>query len=140
MLDNPTTIVEQVAPQSMLRPATPQEEKYDFTDIISANGVLEVMPDGYGFLRSSDFNYLSSPDDIFLTVQQIKKYSLKTGDVVQCRVRPPREGEKYFPMTSIEMINGRMPNEIRDRLSFEHLTPLFPSSSEADLQSVSMLQ
>ena len=126
MLDNPTTIVEQVAPQSMLRPATPQEEKYDFTDIISANGVLEVMPDGYGFLRSSDFNYLSSPDDIFLTVQQIKKYSLKTGDVVQCRVRPPREGEKYFPMTSIEMINGRMPNEIRDRLSFEHLTPLFP--------------
>ena len=110
----------------MLRPATPQEEKYDFTDIISANGVLEVMPDGYGFLRSSDFNYLSSPDDIFLTVQQIKKYSLKTGDVVQCRVRPPREGEKYFPMTSIEMINGRMPNEIRDRLSFEHLTPLFP--------------
>ena len=126
MLDNPTTIVEQVAPQSMLRPATPQEEKYDFTDIISANGVLEVMPDGYGFLRSSDFNYLSSPDDIFLTVQQIKKYSLKTGDVVQCRVRPPREGEKYFPMTSIEMINGRQPNEIRDRLSFEHLTPLFP--------------
>ena len=126
MLDNPTTIVEQLAPQSMLRPATPQEEKYDFTDIISANGVLEVMPDGYGFLRSSDFNYLSSPDDIFLTVQQIKKYSLKTGDVVQCRVRPPREGEKYFPMTSIEMINGRMPNEIRDRLSFEHLTPLFP--------------
>ena len=119
MLDNPTTIV-------MLRPATPQEEKYDFTDIISANGVLEVMPDGYGFLRSSDFNYLSSPDDIFLTVQQIKKYSLKTGDVVQCRVRPPREGEKYFPMTSIEMINGRQPNEIRDRLSFEHLTPLFP--------------
>lgn len=126
MLDNPTTIVEQVAPQSMQRPATPQEEKYDFTDIISANGVLEVMPDGYGFLRSSDFNYLSSPDDIFLTVQQIKKYSLKTGDVVQCRVRPPREGEKYFPMTSIDKINGRNPNEIRDRLSFEHLTPLFP--------------
>ena len=126
MLDNPTTIVEQVAPQAMMRPMSPMEEKYDFTDIISANGVLEVMPDGYGFLRSSDFNYLSSPDDIFLTVQQIKKYSLKTGDVVQCRVRPPREGEKYFPMTSIEMINGRMPNEIRDRLSFEHLTPLFP--------------
>ena len=126
MLDNPTTIVEQVAPPTMMRPMSPMEEKYDFTDIISANGVLEVMPDGYGFLRSSDFNYLSSPDDIFLTVQQIKKYSLKTGDVVQCRVRPPREGEKYFPMTSIEMINGRMPNEIRDRLSFEHLTPLFP--------------
>ena len=126
MLDNPTTIVEQVAPPTMMRPMSPMEEKYDFTDIISANGVLEVMPDGYGFLRSSDFNYLSSPDDIFLTVQQIKKYSLKTGDVVQCRVRPPREGEKYFPMTSIELINGRMPNEIRDRLSFEHLTPLFP--------------
>ena len=126
MLDNPTTIVEQAVPQIMQRPISPMEEKYDFTDIISANGVLEVMPDGYGFLRSSDFNYLSSPDDIFLTVQQIKKYSLKTGDVVQCRVRPPREGEKYFPMTSIEMINGRLPNEIRDRLSFEHLTPLFP--------------
>jgi len=126
MLDNPTTIVEQAVPQLMMRPMTPQEEMYDFTDLISANGVLEVMPDGYGFLRSSDFNYLSSPDDIFLTVQQIKKYSLKTGDVVQCRVRPPREGEKYFPMTSIEMINGRLPNEIRDRLSFEHLTPLFP--------------
>ena len=123
MLDNPTTIVEQAVPQLMMRPMTPQEEMYDFTDLISANGVLEVMPDGYGFLRSSDFNYLSSPDDIFLTVQQIKKYSLKT---VQCRVRPPREGEKYFPMTSIEMINGRLPNEIRDRLSFEHLTPLFP--------------
>ena len=126
MLDNPTTIVEQAVPQIMQRPMSPMEELYDFTDIISANGVLEVMPDGYGFLRSSDFNYLSSPDDIFLTVQQIKKYSLKTGDVVQCRVRPPREGEKYFPMTSIEMINGRLPNEIRDRLSFEHLTPLFP--------------
>ena len=73
MLDNPTTIVEQAVPQLMMRPMTPQEEMYDFTDLISANGVLEVMPDGYGFLRSSDFNYLSSPDDIFLTVQQIKK-------------------------------------------------------------------
>ena len=104
-----------------------KESVYDFDDIVTANGVLEVMPDGYGFLRSSDFNYLSSPDDIFLTVQQVKKYSLKTGDVVQCHVRPPKEGEKYFPLTSIDKINGRDPEEIRDRLAFEHLTPLFPN-------------
>ena len=104
-------------------PAVPQ---FDFTDIISANGVLEVMPDGYGFLRSSDYNYLSSPDDVYVSTQQIKNYGLKTGDVVQCRVRPPHDGEKYFPLTSIEMINGREPNEVRDRIAFEHLTPLFP--------------
>ena len=84
------------------------------------------MPDGYGFLRSSDYNYLSSPDDVYVSTQQIKNYGLKTGDVVQCRVRPPHDGEKYFPLTSIEMINGREPNEVRDRIAFEHLTPLFP--------------
>ncbi len=128
MLDNPTTIIEQSSPVSQMtfKQNVQEDVKYDFNDIITANGVLEVMPDGYGFLRSSDFNYLSSPDDIFLTAQQIKKHSLKTGDVVECHVRPPREGEKYFPMTSIDKINGRNPNEIRDRLSFEHLTPLFP--------------
>ena len=99
---------------------------YDFTDIITANGVLEVMPDGYGFLRSSDYNYLSSPDDVYVASMQIKKFGLKTGDVVECHVRPPREGEKYFPLTSIDKINGKSPSEVRDRIPFEHLTPLFP--------------
>jgi len=99
---------------------------YDFSDIIKANGVLEVMPDGYGFLRSSDYNYLSSPDDVYIANNQIKQYCLKTGDVVECHVRPPHEGEKYFPLTSIEKINGRNPSEVRDRIPFEHLTPLFP--------------
>ena len=99
---------------------------YDFTDIVSSTGVLEVMPDGYGFLRSSDYNYLSSPDDVYVSASQVKRYGLKTGDVVLCRVRPPHEGEKYFPLTSIEKINGRDPAEVRDRVPFEHLTPLFP--------------
>jgi len=106
--------------------AQEQYEPYDFTDIITANGVLEIMPDGYGFLRSSDYNYLSSPDDVYVSNQQIKHFGLKTGDVVQCHVRPPHDGEKYFPLTSIDKINGRNPNEVRDRMPFEHLTPLFP--------------
>ncbi|ATV31950.1 transcription termination factor Rho [Prevotella intermedia] len=108
---------------SMQQAAAPA---YDFTDIIKANGVLEVMPDGYGFLRSSDYNYLSSPDDVYVPANQIKQNGLKTGDVVECQVRPPREGEKYFPLTTINKINGRVPAEVRDRVSFEHLTPLFP--------------
>ncbi len=102
------------------------ENSYDFADLITANGVLEVMPDGYGFLRSSDYNYLSSPDDVYVASQQIKRFGLKTGDVIECRVRPPHDGEKYFPMTSIDKINGRQPSEVRDRIPFEHLTPLFP--------------
>ena len=105
----------------------PANDKFDFADIITANGVLEIMSDGYGFLRSSDYNYLSSPDDIYVSANQIKNNGLKTGDVIECGIRPPREGEKYFPMTSIEKINGRKPNEMRDRISFEHLTPLFPN-------------
>ena len=100
--------------------------QYDFDDIIEGNGVLEIMQDGYGFLRSSDYNYLSSPDDIYVSPQQIKKYSLKTGDVVDCTVRPPHENEKYFALSNVKMINGRNPSEVRDRVSFEHLTPLFP--------------
>lgn len=106
----------------------PEEEEpiYDFTDLITANGVLEVMPDGYGFLRSSDYNYLSSPDDVYVSTQQIKNYGLKTGDVIECHVRPPHDGEKYFPLTNIDMINGREPMDVRDRIAFEHLTPLFP--------------
>jgi len=104
----------------------PVDSGYEFNDIITANGLLEIMPDGYGFLRSSDYNYLSSPDDVHLTVQQIKQYSLKTGDVVECSVRPPHSGEKYFTMSSILKVNGRNPLDVRDRISFENLTPLFP--------------
>ena len=100
--------------------------RFDFEEIITANGVLECLTDGYGFLRSSDYNYLSSPDDVYVSPQQIKKYSLKTGDVVDCTVRPPHENEKYFAMCSVKFINGRNPSEVRDRVAFEHLTPLFP--------------
>lgn len=109
------------------RPAVEERgPQYDFSNIITGNGVLEVMPDGYGFLRSSDYNYLSSPDDIYVANTFIRRYGLKTGDVVQCHVRPPHEGEKYFPLTDIDKINGRVPAEVRDRIPFEHLTPLFP--------------
>lgn len=126
MFDNPTA---PVIPQSMPYRAQAQpsdEVLYDFSDIITADGVLEVMPDGYGFLRSSDYNYLSSPDDVYVSIAQIKHYGLKTGDVVNCQVRPPHDGEKYFPLTSINKINGRNPSEVRDRIPFEHLIPLFP--------------
>lgn len=127
MFDNPTTNVQHTAQPYQQQPQPqPEEPLYDFTDLVKANGVLEVMPDGYGFLRSSDYNYLSSPDDIYVSTQQVKSYGLKTGDVVDCHVRPPHDGEKYFPLTSIDMINGRNPNEICDRVAFEHLTPLFP--------------
>ena len=102
------------------------EEKYDFNDLISGNGVLEVLQDGYGFLRSSDYNYLSSPDDIYVSPAQIKQFGLKTGDVVDCTVRPPYENEKYFALSTVKAINGRNPSEVRDRVAFEHLTPLFP--------------
>lgn len=103
-----------------------QKPAFDFADIISGNGVLEVLSDGYGFLRSSDYNYLSSPDDIYVSPQQIKKYGLKTGDVVDCTVRPPHDNEKYFALSNVRTINGRNPAEVRDRVAFEHLTPLFP--------------
>lgn len=106
--------------------ADPKKPEYDFNDLIDCNGVMELLNEGYGFLRSSDYNYLSSPDDIYVSQNMVRKYSLKTGDVVQGKVRPPKEGEKYFPLTSAEMINGRKPNEVRDRIPFEHLTPLFP--------------
>ena len=126
MFDNPTSNLQNDALYNVQPQPQPEEPLYDFTDLVKANGVLEVMPDGYGFLRSSDYNYLSSPDDIYVSTQQVKSYGLKTGDVVDCHVRPPHDGEKYFPLTSIDMINGRNPNEIRDRVAFEHLTPLFP--------------
>ena len=99
---------------------------YDFGGILDAIGVLDITGDGYGFLRSSDYNYLASPDDIYVTQQQIKNYGLKTGDVVECTIRPPLEGEKYFPMCDVLLINGRTPEFVRDRVPFEHLTPLFP--------------
>lgn len=123
IFDNPT----QSAPtDNQTSTENKQESPYNFDDIITANGVLEIMPDGYGFLRSSDFNYLSSPDDIYVSNAQVKNNGLKTGDVIECHVRPPHDGEKYFPLTSIDKINGREPSEVRDRMPFEHLTPLFP--------------
>ncbi len=126
IFDRPTTPTATATPVPQPVQQKKAESTFDFTNIITSNGVLEVMPDGYGFLRSSDYNYLSSPDDVYVPNNVIKRYGLKTGDVVQCRVRPPHEGEKYFPITDIEMINGRKPSEVRDRIPFEHLTPLFP--------------
>ena len=104
----------------------PQQPLYNFDGILECMGVLEIMPDGYGFLRSSDYNYLSSPDDVYVSQQQIKHNGLKTGDVVAGTIRPPREGEKYFPFVQLRSVNGRSPEEIRDRVPFDHLTPLFP--------------
>ena len=127
MFDNPTTSTVDMSPMAYTPVQQDNDiEQFDFTDIITANGVLEIMPDGYGFLRSSDYNYLSSPDDIYVSIAQIKCYGLKTGDVLECHVRPPHDGEKYFPLTSIDKINGRDPAEVRDRIPFDHLTPLFP--------------
>ena len=103
-----------------------QEKAYSFEGILTGTGVLEIMPDGYGFLRSSDYNYLSSPDDIYVSQSQIKLFGLKTGDVVEGGIRPPKEGEKYFPLVKVIKINGRDPSIVRDREPFDHLTPLFP--------------
>ena len=125
MFDRPTTSQSQEA-EPVYNVRETGAPKFDFEEIITANGVLECLSDGYGFLRSSDYNYLSSPDDVYVSPQQIKKYSLKTGDVVECTVRPPHENEKYFAMCSVKFINGRNPSEVRDRVAFEHLTPLFP--------------
>jgi len=104
------------------------EKKLEYEGVVKAIGVLEMMPDGYGFLRSSDYNYLNSPDDIYLSQQQIKMYGLKTGDTVSGEIRPPRESEKFFPLVKIHEINGREPEFIRDRIPFDFLTPLFPDS------------
>lgn len=110
----------------------PQQEaqstfNIEFDGVIEGEGVLEMMPDGYGFLRSSDYNYLSSPDDIYVSPSQIKLFGLKTGDTVKGNVRPPKEGEKYFALLKVSTINGRLPEEIRDRVPFDYLTPLFPN-------------
>lgn len=102
------------------------EYSFDFEGIVASEGVLEIMPDGYGFLRSSDYNYLNSPDDIYVSQSQIKLFGLKTGDTVLGRIRPPKEGEKYFPLIKVDQINGHEPEHVRDRVNFDHLTPLFP--------------
>ena len=106
--------------------ARPQQDLYNFDGIVSSEGVLEIMPDGYGFLRSSDYNYLNSPDDVYVSQSQIKLFGLKTGDTVRGTIRPPKEGEKYFPLIKVEKINGREPAFVRDRVPFDYLTPLFP--------------
>jgi len=113
-------------PVTPLRRPVEAPVQYDFNGIIVAEGVLEMMPDGYGFLRSSDYNYLSSPDDIYVSQSQVKLFGLKTGDTVRGCVRPPREGEKYFPLTRVDLINGQEPAIVRDRVPFDFLTPLFP--------------
>lgn len=104
-----------------------RDKYYEFDGIILNSGVLEIMPDGYGFLRSSDYNYLNSPDDIYVSQSQIKLFGLQTGDTVVGTVRPPKEGEKYFPLIKVEKINGKSPDAVRDRIPFDHLTPLFPN-------------
>lgn len=112
--------------QQQGRKVIEREKPYEFDDILNGVGVLEIMQDGYGFLRSSDYNYLSSPDDIYVSQSQIKLFGLKTGDVVEGVIRPPKEGEKYFPLVKVSKINGRDAAFVRDRVPFEHLTPLFP--------------
>jgi len=108
-------------------PEKPRDEySFEFEGITITEGVLEIMTDGYGFLRSSDYNYLNSPDDVYVSQSQIKLFGLKTGDTVRGSIRPPKEGEKYFPLIKVELINGRTPEEVRDRIPFDFLTPLFP--------------
>ncbi|SHF41065.1 transcription termination factor Rho [Dysgonomonas macrotermitis] len=104
-----------------------QEKPFEFDGILSATGVLEIMQEGYGFLRSSDYNYMSSPDDIYISQSQIRLFGLKTGDIVEGPIRPPKEGEKFFPLVKVDKINGRSPDEVRDRVPFDHLKPLFPN-------------
>ncbi|MBO7622713.1 MAG: transcription termination factor Rho [Bacteroidales bacterium] len=118
--------VEQQAQKPQKQPKQQLPSKVEFDGTVEATGVLEIMPDGYGFLRSSDYNYLNSPDDIYVSQQQIKVNALKTGDTVTGEIRPPKEGDKYFPLVSIKYINGRTPEFIRDRVPFDFLTPLFP--------------
>ena len=129
IFDRPTTPQTSHQHTPAAAPAAKNKQEapaYDFSNLVKSNGVLEVISEGYGFLRSSDYNYLSSPDDVYVASSFVKKFGLKTGDVIECKVRPPHEGEKYFPLTSIIKINGRDPSEVRDRVPFGHLTPLFP--------------
>ncbi len=127
-----TTAAPEIAdvPQTQHKPSYPQRREQafniEFDGVILSEGVLEMMPDGYGFLRSSDYNYLSSPDDVYVSPSQIKLFGLKTGDTVHGAVRPPKEGEKYFALLKVDTINGKSPDEVRDRVPFDYLTPLFP--------------
>jgi len=127
--NEPETRVEKT-PHKVERIVKPQIEKpkfaHEIDGIINSEGVLEIMPDGYGFLRSSDYNYLNSPDDIYVSQSQIKLFGLKTGDTIEGSIRPPKEGEKYFPLIKVEYINGKLPADARDRIPFDYLTPLFP--------------
>lgn len=118
---------EDVATKPLPQPHIRRDAKDDFLGDVEGEGVLEVMPDGYGFLRSTDYNYLNSPDDIYVSPSQIKLFGLKVGDTVQGLIRPPKEGEKYFPLVKVNRINGLSPDEVRDRVQFEYMTPLFPS-------------
>lgn len=118
--------IERKMMQQQKRQLMQAETMFDFDGILSAYGVLEIMPEGFGFLRSSDYNYLASPDDVYVSQIQIKEYGLKSGDVVECAIRPPREGEKYYPLCKVLSINGLAPEVVRDRIPFEHLVPLFP--------------
>ncbi len=127
----PPAVTRTVRPE-LQRTETPRmetpivEPAYDLDSVIISEGVLEIMPDGFGFLRSSDFNYLTSPDDVYVSQSQIKLFGLKTGDTVRGTVRPPREGEKFFPLIKVDLINGQLPDVVRDRIHFDYLTPLFP--------------
>jgi transcription termination factor Rho len=112
--------------QQQQEPQRPREPAYNFDNIVRAEGVLEIMPDGYGFLRAADYNYLNSPDDIYVSQSQVKLFGLKTGDTVLGYIRPPKEGEKFFPLTKVDLINGKDPDAVRDRVPFDFLTPLFP--------------
>lgn len=123
----PVAVKEEPAVKEVKQPHIRRDAKDDFLGDVEGEGVLEVMPDGYGFLRSTDYNYLNSPDDIYVSPSQIKLFGLKVGDTVQGMIRPPKEGEKYFPLVKVNRINGLSPDEVRDRVQFEFMTPLFPS-------------
>ena len=130
-LVSPSPLQPQQQKPSRQRQNAPQQSRdkkptFEFDGILTASGVLEVISDGFGFLRSSDYNYMSSPDDIYVSQSQIRLFGLKTGDVVEGPIRPPKDGEKFFPLVKVDMINGRNPNEVRDRVPFDHLKPLFP--------------
>ena len=112
--------------QPAVKPVARPHQEFDFSGILECSGVLEILPDGYGFLRSADYNYLPSPDDIYLSANQIKQWSLRPGDLVEGFIRPPQDGDKYFPFDTITRVNGRTPSEMRDRVPFDHLTPIFP--------------
>ncbi|NOX47738.1 MAG: transcription termination factor Rho [Chlorobi bacterium] len=121
-------VVQERVPKTRVPEKKKEEFAFEFEGMVSSEGVLEIMQDGYGFLRSSDYNYLNSPDDIYVSQSQIKLFGLKTGDTVKGTIRPPKEGEKYFPLIKVEKINGKDPVDVRDRIPFDYLTPLFPET------------